>query len=272
MAGSVRRRRKRAHDRYGVLLMSGALCALIALAGMYIYFRSQRVELDKETLCPVSGPRSLTVLLIDRTDPLTAVQQGALRKHLDAMQHEIERYGGLVVYSVGPIGEALLRPEASRLCNPGRREDIHPAIGNPHLMERKWREQFAAPLAQLFTQLVKPHEAATSPIMESIQSVAITALRGSQLNQIPRRLVIVSDMLQHTPAYSQYSTVASFEAFRQMPYYRQVRTDLTGIEVHIVYVRRDTRTRVQGRAHIEFWQQYIADMGGKLTHVLALEG
>jgi hypothetical protein len=254
------------------MLIIGATGVLLMLFATYAYYRWNQVVLQKETLCPVDGPQGLTVLLIDRTDPLTTVQQGALRKHLAGLKNDMAKYHGIAVYSVGPIGDELLRPEAALLCNPGRGKDIPAAIGNPRLLEQKWDKQFSAPLERLFSVLLSPHEASTSPIMESIQSVAITALRGGQIDTIPRRLVIVSDMLQHTPEYSQYDTIASFEAFRRLPYYRRVRTDLRGIEVQIIYVRRETRQHVQGRAHIEFWQQYLVDMGGLLMHVIALEG
>jgi hypothetical protein len=79
-------------------------------------------------------------------------------------------------------------------------------------------------------------------------------------------------MLQHTPEHSHYNAMTSFQAFRLSPHYRRVRTDLRGIEVEIMYVRRETKPSVQGQKHIEFWQQYITDMGGILTHVVSLEG
>jgi hypothetical protein len=254
------------------VLISGAVCAFLAILGMYFYFSWQQVILAKETLCPVDGARSLTAILVDRTDPLTPVQREALRKRLDSIKNEMGRHEGVVVYSVGPIGDNLLRPEAPLLCNPGHGTDILPAVGNPRLVERKWREQFSAPLDRLFNELTEPHESPTSPIMESVQSVAITALRGQQIDKIPRRLVIVSDMLHHTSEYSQYTTITSFQAFRQSPYYRRVRADLRGIAVELIYVRRETKRSVQGQKHIEFWQQYITDMGGILTHVISLEG
>src|SRR5262245_46154521 len=112
MASSMRRRRRRTQNLYGILLISVAVCALLAIIGLYAYFSSQRVELNKETLCPVNGPQSLTVILVDRTDPFTIVQREALRKRLDDIKNAIGKAEGIVVYSVGPMGDHLLRPEA----------------------------------------------------------------------------------------------------------------------------------------------------------------
>src|SRR5437763_12481997 len=123
MVDSVRRRHKQAQDRFGRLLIVGALGVLVALGALYTYVNRQQVQLNEETLCPVGGPQTLTVILIDRTDPLTVVQREALRNRLDDIKNEIGRYGGIAVYSVGPIGEELLRPEVPLLCNPGRGKD-----------------------------------------------------------------------------------------------------------------------------------------------------
>lgn len=274
MAGSIRRRRKRTLDRYGVVLMGGVGCVILTLIGLSVYFHRQQVRLDPQTLCPVAGPRALTVLLMDLTDPLTVVQQGALQQRWDPLKNTLEQYAGISIYTVEPIGNQLLRPQVPLRCNPGRGEGVPFATGNPLLVEKKWRTQFSDPLDRAFGALLQqqPRPAPTSPIMESIQSVTITALREAQIGTIPRRLVIVSDMLQHTSDYSQYQMIRPFTDFQQSQYYDRVRTDLRGIKVEIIYVRRNIHKRVQGKHHIEFWQQYIAVMGGVLTHVLPLEG
>jgi hypothetical protein len=273
MANSIRRRRQRAKNQTGLWLIIGVLGVLAALLTTYIVIKQRHVKLNKETLCPTDGPRELTVILIDRTDPLTTVQQADLRKRLDNLKNQTARYGGIALYTVAPIGNKLLQPEGQLICNPGRGKDIDPKIGNPKLVEQKWHERFSAPLDQLFDKQAQPGQAAVSPLMESIQSVAIANLQRFHGREFPRRLVIVSDMLQYMPSkLSQYKEIIPFQMFRESSYYRQVRTDLSGVEVEIVYVRRDTQRHVQGKAHIVFWQKYIADMGGILTRVISLQG
>jgi hypothetical protein len=272
MANSVRRSRKRARDRRGGWLIAVALIITAAFIVSYVLLRRQQVSVNAETLCPRSGPHSLTVLLIDQTDPLTAIQQQDLRSRLEAIKDQLERYGGIAVYAIGPLGPDMLRPVAPLICNPGRGDEINPIIGNPTLIERQWRTRFSEPLDRLFDTLVKPAETPTSPILESIQAVAVTAFREGRGERIPRRLIIASDMLHHTPEHSQYNQITPFEVFRPSPYYRRVMTDLQGVEIEILYVRRDTRRHVQGKIHIEFWQRYITDVGGVLTRVVALQG
>src|SRR5690606_34075213 len=109
-----------------------------------------------------------------------------------------------------------------------------------------------------------------SPILESIQSVALTSF--ARAPDRPRRLVVISDMLQHTEDLSHYRGEHNFLAFRASPRWRRLRPDLAGVEVEIFYVWRDTGLDVQGASHVQFWRDVITEAGGRLVRVEALEG
>ena len=271
MVRSVRKKRKRAQDRLGIALI--VLVALVIAGGGagYFYLQQTKMVLDETTLCPKGGAPTLTVVLVDRTDPLTTVQRSALRGRLEEIKDSVTQYGALQIYSVEPIGETLLRPVVD-LCNPGRGADIDPRFGNPRLVEKQWRERFEKPIKKLLDDLMQIPEADNSPIMESIQSIAVSTFRGNAVAEISKRLIIASDMLQHTAEYSQYDGGLDFQKFRKSGYYRRLQADLRGVEVEIIYVRRDTRRAAQGKAHIQFWRDYISDLGGTVTRVVALEG
>ncbi len=271
MVQSVRRKRKRAQDRLGIALIVLVVLVFASGGAGYFYLQQTRVAIDETTLCPKDGARTLTVVLVDRTDPLTTIQRAALRRRLEEIKDSVAQYGALQIYSVEPIGETLLRPVVD-LCNPGRGADIDSKFGNPRLVEKRWQEGFAMPIERLLEDLMQLDEADSSPIMESIQSIAVSILRGNVAAEIPKRLIIASDMLQHTVEYSQYKGGFDFQEFRESDYYRRLRADLRGVEVEIIYIRRDTRRAVQGKAHIQFWRDYIRDQGGAVTHVIALEG
>jgi hypothetical protein len=250
-----------------------AITVLLAAGGgaWYFHAKSTRTTLNKETLCPEQGPAEITVVLVDRTDPFGTVQRAAIRTHLEDIRAEIPRHGSIELYSVGEIGPTLLRPEV-KICNPGRGADVSAIDNNPRRLERRWQERFANRLDAVFDQMTEPNQGKTSPVLESIQSIAVTAFAGRARQDVPKKLVIVSDMLQHTPGHSQYSAVASYDAFRKSEYFRSVRADLRGIDVEILYVRRGTARSVQGQAHIKFWQAYLTDMGARLGRVVSVEG
>lgn len=271
MPRSVRKARKRKQDQLGIALIVFVALAVAGGGVGYFYLQETRVALNETTLCPKAGAQALTVVLVDRTDPLTTVQQAALRGRLEEIKDGVIRYGALQIYSVRSIGKTLLQPVVN-LCNPGRSTDINPVFGNPRLVENLWQKQFAVPVEMLLDDLVKTDEADSSPVMESIQSIAVSTLRGDAAANIPKRLIIASDMLQHTVEYSQYKGNHDLQKFSESDYYHRLQADMRGVEVEIIYVRRNTRRATQGKAHIQFWRDYISGLGGTVTRVIALEG
>jgi len=267
---SVSEIRKRRKQFKGNLLI--ALCVILglALASINWWVGRQQIKLNEDTLCPASGPKGFTVLLIDKTDPPTTVQREALRQRLDHLAKTLPIGAAIQVYSVGPTGDDLLTAESPIVCNPGKGEGASAWTGNPRLLEKRWRERFEEPIERVFGRMLQAGSSPRSPILESIQSVAIRPLGSLEPDVKDRRLVIVSDMLHNTEQFSQYQQLIPFSEFVRTEYYRKVRCNLAGVDVEIIYLRREQG--LQGKDHIEFWQQYFADCGARLVHVLALEG
>lgn len=275
MARLARRRDRDKHElRRKTIVGVGLLCFVALVIGGVLAARmvltGSKPKLDAD-YCPESGPTQVIAILIDRTDLLNPSQQQRIRQELEVIREGVPVGGAIDVYSIGLTDEELLTPEF-RLCNPGRGEDVNALVGLPKFAEKRWRETFAEPLQKLFDEMVNGGESANSPIMESIQSVALTAFSGSKRKEAAKKLVIVSDMLQHTDSMSFYRKVPVFENFRKTEYYRKVRADLTGVRCEILYVRRETKRHIQGAAHINFWQLYFADQNGEITRVRMVEG
>ena len=275
MAKSTKLKRKQTQDRRALILIAVIGVVAAGIVGAYFYVQQSHVPLDTVSLCPIDGPRELTAVLIDRTDPLNKVQSAALRVRLQKIKTEVPRYGEIQIYTVRPLETGLLRPEL-RICNPGRGADVNPAIGNPRLAERKWQESFASRLDALIAEMVASSEANVSPVMESVQSVALSAFSSNSLHGKPKKLIIVSDMIQNTPGHSQYRGITSFQNYKTSKHYRHVRADLTNVSVEIIYILRDTKVRddkarLQGKRHIEFWQHFFADMGEPLGTCFCLK-
>jgi len=275
----ARGRRRRSRQRDDVALQNALgwvlLLAVLALGGAVYWWyetkRSAHAGLDKETLCPGTGPVAVSALLIDRTDPLTPVQRASVSQALESVKRAVQTGGLLELYSVGPTDESVRAPLAA-LCNPGRGLDVSGLDANPRFLEQRWHTGFDEPLQQIFSELVQDETAPRSPIMESIQSVSVTAFGPSERKDVPRKLVLISDMLQHTDGASHYRALVPFDALKDDPYYRKVSADLRDVEVEIFYVRRETKQGVQGGSHIQFWRDYIADQGGIVVHVDRIEG
>jgi len=270
MQRSVRHRRKSERDRLGIFLLLSAVLIGGVLFGVSKYIQSNRPALDSTTMCPVSGLSGLTVLLVDTTDPLTALQEADLRNHLEQIKETLPKYSAVDVYTVSQLKDGLLKPLGERVCNPGDGRDASVLTSNPRMIKDKWNQRFSQPLDALFTKMLATSSAPESPIFESIQSIAVTAFGSLPDSTTTRKLIVVSDMLQNVPEYSQYKQLGSFEDLRRTQYYRRISADLRGVEVELYYLRRENG--LQGTKHIEFWQQYFKDSGATLVHVVALQG
>jgi hypothetical protein len=270
-----RRRGQRHRDRYSVALgfILFFLVAAVSSAGGYWYWKARQayVALDGVTLCPVDGPRAITVFLLDRTDPINAIQKEDLRNQIEAIVMDIPRYGKLEFYTVEPIEGRPLRPRYA-MCNPGRGEEIDPTIANPRRVEEMWRSGYRVPLEEALDDIIEFGSASSSPIMESIQSVAVTEFGPGKRSDATLRLVLASDLLQHTRGYSHYRGIEDFERFRASPYYRKVRADLRGVEIELLYLQRDKQIELGARKHVTFWEDYFADQGALPARLHSVKG
>ena len=257
----------------GVLLV---LCIIGGIVGyLYISVLADIRPLDPATFCPTDakGPNSVTAILLDRTDSFNPTQQAAIRDRLNDVKDHTSQYALLQVYTVEPTQEKLLKPIFS-MCNPGRGEGINKWTQNPHLMEERWQALFADPLQHSFDSILDGGDAQISPIMESIQSIVVTKLGSEEIvsQKIPRRLIIISDLIQYVPGYSQYRPLLDFKRFKTLPYYQNVRADLSGISVEFWYVRRQKTLAMQTQKHQDFWQNYISDQGGSVDKLWFVPG
>ncbi|EGY02530.1 hypothetical protein AZA_32256 [Nitrospirillum viridazoti Y2] len=253
----------------GFILIAAAVILIGGMGAWYAHARMGRIELVKDTYCPVAGPSSITTVVIDRTDKLAPVQRSLLEARFEEVRKAIPKFGLLEVYTIGPVETDVLKPTFS-LCNPGDGSDLSEVDANPARVRKKWEKGFDQPLRDVLDHLLTSDEAAASPIMESIQSVAATAfakhIDGS------KTLILVSDLLQFSPNLNQYKNPIAFTDFRKAAGYRKVKADLSGVDVRLFYVRRETGKGVQGAKHIEFWQEYFSDQGAVVSNILPLYG
>jgi hypothetical protein len=255
----------------GIILLCVVGLALAYGFYLLIVTRASHAVLDPATYCPPEGPQALTAVIIDTTDGLNLVQRTDLVNEIENLIAAIPRFGGLDIYTVHPVEEQPPQPVFHK-CNPGRAAEISEWTGNPNMVERNWREGFRQPLESVLADTLSAAEADSSPILESIQWVTINALTAPGRFELPRRLVVVSDLLQHTSGLSHYRGAEEFEKFAQTPYYRRIRAPLEGVTVDLLMVRRDTRAAVQGPALIRFWTDYFDAQGARALRIVDLAG
>lgn len=250
------------------------IAVVLVLVGVvaFFYFRSvlSQRSLDEETACP-SKVESVTVLLVDVTDPMNTPQRQDFRNQLDKLLGQISRYEKLVVVKVDPVGDNLLAPVITR-CNPGSARDVTDLDGNPQKLERQHQELFVEPMTKAFEGLMVASGAARSPVIESVQSVALSEFQKSDLEEGERRLILASDLLQNTDRISFYSGLPDPKEFVKSQTFQRVRTNLEGVEVELWMIQRDDSKQTQPNALHQFWEFIIDEQGGQVTRVYRVSG
>jgi hypothetical protein len=268
---NIRRNKKRRKDILGIFIITIVLAIIVTSIYSYQKLTSKHQIINKETFCSESGPSEIIAVLIDRTDKLNVVQQRAIEINLEDLRENLPIGAELSIYIIRSISDDLLKP-IFKMCNPGRGKEVNPFLGNPKLIEKRWRESFNKPLQSAYDSLLSIETEDRSPIMESIQSVALTNFSGKKFDDVSKKLIIISDMLQNTKSFSNYSKGSNFEALRKNQYYKQVYTNLNNLNVNILYIRRNAAHKIQGQKHIKFWQEFFSDQGATLTRVVSIEG
>lgn len=254
----------------GWLKIAGVALAVGVIGFAYVTVMKGNKSLDELTLCPTT-PASVTVLLVDVTDPMTTAQKQDFRNQLNRLRSAIPRYGKLIVTKVDSSSNELLQPVIVR-CNPGTAEDVNDLTGNPAGVKKAHDDQFIAPLDLAFDSLTRASAADRSPIFESVQSVALTELTKSEVSNIPRKLVLVSDLLQNTDTISFYSGLPAQDELTTSAPFRRVRTDLTGVDVEVWMLERSDANQTQPRALIDLWDAAIAAQGGNVVRAYNVSG
>lgn len=274
MRGRIPRRRSRNPGDVRKHLLGGvlALLALSSLAmGAYVYMTVERpATLDRESLCPLDGPRSITVVLLDSTDDIPDIGKREIRTVLVDLAETLPVYGLLELRLLDPKGSGGKSMFVK--CNPGDGSGLSEYVANPRLARKRWMEGFRQPLDVALDAGFQPAPGKLSPIMETVQRIAVDRFSSRTAEDIPKSLVVVSDMLEHEPDYSQYSGDLSYARYKASRAYRRLQTDLHGAEVIIYYIQRLTPRPINSADHIRFWAEWIRENNGRFRQANKLQG
>lgn len=267
------RSRRRGGGRHGGALAAGiALAALsaAALGGLaYVYAVSPGpVARDPATLCGPGQPPSVTAVLLDVSDPLPQAARKEVTTYLADLVDALPVEGLLDVRTLDPAVTG--GREVARMCNPGDGTGASALTGNPALMRDRWRRRFQGPVDDALARGLAGSDAASSPIMATIQGIALDLFTGERARASRKSLVIVSDMVENDRGYRQRAGNLSFAVFAATPAHRDLRTDLSGADVTVLYVQRANGFDT-GR-HIAFWDAWFRDSGGRLAEARKLQG
>lgn len=114
-------------------------------------------------------------------------------------------------------------------------------------------------------------EAASSPIMAALQAVAIERLTAKHDREVPTKVIVASDMMEHTQYFSNYRDGANFQKFGESPAAKRYATDLAGATVDLYLIPR-LNSPVDNVSLVQFWATWVNENHGRFDSAVRLQG
>ena len=250
--------RRRSENTRAFVIFALSILAVLGLGA--VAFVNRAPALDEGNGC-VRGqlvPPGHTVVLIDQTDPLGRRQIDYV-KTLILLEYERLKPGErLTVRPIDADPDSTAR-EFSR-CRVRRGADVLGIGANPEMIEADFRRIVGRPLNEYLNGLANVPTAAASPILETIATAVDSPDFGANVPE--RRLIIVSDMAQHSGQASQYGQPPQLELAPSASDF--LRRNLADVDVRVHYLRRPALSALQTPAHREFWTRWLRSNGARV--------
>ena len=268
MSRARRRRARRQGILGGVVL---AVLSIGALAGGAWWWQRDTAGALDALGCRQDGDHDRLSILVDRSDALTPLQKRDVQGSVEAAVAAAETGTRVALHVLAP-DDPLLAVTLFEGCRPPDGTAASAWTENERRLRTRWREDFEAPLRALLRTTLEDAPAARSPLLEALQSVALRDF-ASPAPDRRHRLLIVSDMLQHTDDYSHYrGDPINYARFAELGYARRVGARLDGVDVEIAYVGRARQDARQTHAHGLFWEAHVEANGGRLLSIRRVAG
>jgi len=266
--------RKERQRRNEIKSIAGGILIVVALGILgYLIFQGQGppVPLDSEN-CPTDQAYAAQIaVLLDPSDVLTSVQIRSVRSRLlTVIENEAPAMTEIRIYMVRRAGRGEMSG-VFRVCKPVHPDSVSSLTGNPTFAADRYGK-FRGPLETNLEQQLKAPSDSISPILKAIQAAVVSAFQPREAS-IPRKLFIVSDMIQNSDNMSFYHDPVDFPGFMGDPNYGTLRVDLEGVNVVLFRLaRRGEAGGIQGSRFQRFWEDYFRDQGAGQIEWIRVEG
>jgi hypothetical protein len=234
------------------VLILVALVALAGLAGASLLLRPPPT--DVASLCRIDAPLGAhTIVLVDSTDRLEARHRRKLRAVLAQERARLGQYDRLTIMRINvrrPQEPAILFSQ----CLPRPPERTNPLFENARMVQATWDEEFAQALESALRSAGSGGPQRASPIIAALRAVAADPEFGAEIPR--RRLVLVSDLLEHNPqGFSLYVPDANYAKWRASS--ATGPPDLARVNMRVVPIDRPDNATRQAYAMEQFWPAFF---------------
>lgn len=248
----MRRKRGGAGNLLGAVLIGLVLLTLGGFGAAAFLLRPPPT--DPETLCRTDAPLGAhTIVLVDSTDRLEPRHRRKLRAVLAQERTRLGQYDRLTVMRLN-----ARRPQEPSIlfsrCLPRPPEQTNPLFENARHTQERWDADFADALDRALRSAASGGGAQRSPILAGLRAVAADPDFDPLIHR--RRLVLVSDMLEHDPAgFTHYADAADYAAWRRQSAANA--PDFARVAVRVVPLDRPDHAARQTHALEQFWPAYF---------------
>jgi hypothetical protein len=241
-----------------IALMLGVVFALFAVVAF-----NQPPSLMADTSCRMDRKDPAhTIILIDQSDPFNPNDLDWVYEFVDAEARALPKYGRLTILT--PNAANPYEPKRIHFaCSPGSAAEANPIFQNPKMVEQSWQSEFYAPLLEQVETALLDTRQPSSPLVEAVYAVSDRA--DFQPGDTSRRLVLVSDLMQHSDGFSFYRAGADYEAFLGSDLARMTpRLDQVDVVARIVPRQIYDLPMAEVKA---FWRAYFDEAGAQYGSV-----
>jgi hypothetical protein len=245
-------RTPRAQNILGAALIGAVMLALGAFA--YAGLALRPAPTDPETLCRTDQPLAAhTIIFIDASDRLEARHRRKLEAVASQERARLGQYDRLTIMRLDSR-----KPREPRIlfskCLPLPPDQANPFVQNPRDVRARWDEDFAGALASALRSAQSSGPNRASPLLAGVRAIAADPDFGAEIRT--RRLVLMSDMLEHDPGgFSLYADDADFMRWRAIS--DAGPANLSQVGVRIVPIDRPDHIARQNQALDHFWPDYF---------------
>lgn len=248
-------RPKSSNDKIINALAVVAIIVVTVLVSLILYFYVQlsSKKIDEDSLCPINGEVGYLAIVLDLTDPLTSQQTIRLKREIKRLIN-LQEEGTLISVGVVHFDEAKQGSEFS-ICKPASGEEANNLYENKSLIEETYLKEFKGPLHTRIDAMMYAEELPNSPIIESITAL-VSSNTGIKDKEIPKTLILVSDLVQNSDALSFFKGEDWYDFSRKNEIANLTRI-LKDFRIRIIRIPRLETISLDYDGINDFWVRYL---------------
>lgn len=254
------KKKNKQQNFWGLCLIICVVLVFIGLFGIFAY-----------TKYSVNDITQYNVFLIDATDNLNPQQKGELLNKFEEYINNSPKNAWHEFYKVGPTDKGLLEPRVKAKSDFSIEEQHNYLTAAPKRQKMMWIKNFVEPFKAGLNEAFHSPEAKNSPILESIQSAAITSLRKYDALKTQKRLILVSNLMQNTESINFYKGIPEYRNIKSLDAFKTKLINLEGVDFEI-WLLNPRLPESQEQKLLILWNEIIYGQGARLKPVVKIPG